>query len=178
MNKRLVNKDTEFKQLYEDYYPLVYNQLFSKIHSFEDAEDLCHEVFLLFYNKLEEIENHRAWLYSTIRFTVMNFIKKKEYQISKADIGNHEDDSSLIFVNGARDIRIILQEALEDQRNYENDKERILFELIAVNDYTYSEAARQLGFSIKQVRYRYEKVLKRIIRSLHKKGITNIEDIL
>ena len=89
-----------------------------------------------------------------------------------------EDDVHLAFENGSRDIRIIINEALEHAGNYRDEKDRILFDLIAINQYTYEEAAKELGMTGRQAFYRYQQVSRRIVDYLNKRGITRIEDLL
>lgn len=172
-------KEKEFRESYSNYYPLVFNVVYSKMSNREDTEDVCHELFIQFYNKFEEIENHRKWLMSAISFVISNYIRKKATKSSNAmEIEDIENDPNLTFVNGARDVRIILNEAINNDDNYSNEKERVLFELIAVNNFTYEKAAKQAGVTKRQARYTYEKVTKKILNYLKDKGISNIEDVL
>ena len=79
-----------------------------------------------------------------------------------------EDDINLAFENGARDMRIIINEAIEHGDNYRDEKDRILFDLIAINGYTYEEAAKQLGLTKRQAFYRYQQVSRRIVDYLNR----------
>src|SRR4030042_1531939 len=93
-------------------------------------------------------------------------------------VGNMEDDIHFAFENGFRDMRIIIHEAIENDQNYNNEKERISFELIAINNYTYDQAAKHLGLTKRQVVYKYQQVSRRILDRLRERGITRIEDLL
>ncbi len=88
------------------------------------------------------------------------------------------DDVSLSFVNGFRDARIILEEALADDKNFDNETERTLFELVAFHNFTYEQAAKHLDMSLRRVGYRYRNILQRLMQYLKAKGIDDLEDLL
>jgi DNA-directed RNA polymerase specialized sigma24 family protein len=67
---------------------------------------------------------------------------------------------------------------LEHTENYKDEKDRIIFDLIAISNYTYEEAGKYLGMAKYQVRYRYNAISKRILLYLQKKGINSLEDLL
>ena len=62
--------------------------------------------------------------------------------------------------------------------NYKNEKEKILFDLIAVSNYTYEKAAKLLGLTKWQVQYKYSRIEKRILQYLKQKGVTEVNDLL
>lgn len=168
-------KNRKFAESYNDLYPVVFGAVYSKVGNAEDAQDICQELFVRFYEKLETIENHRKWLYGALRLEVMNYYRKRK---PDADIDGVFADVGLTFVNGFRDARIIISEALEYDENFEDERERALFDLIAVQNYSYEEAGVQLGWSKRQVRYRYGLIVDRIIAYLQTKGIKSLEDLL
>lgn len=170
------NKNREFAESYNDYYPVVFSSLYTKIGNAEDARDLCQNLFVKFYEKLDEIENRRKWLYGAIRLELLSFYRKKRRD--NIDIDNLFNDVRLTFVNGFRDVRIIINEAIENIDNFSNERERTLFDLIAIHNFTYEETASQLGLSKRQVRYRYSLIVNRIQDYLSKKGIKSMEDLL
>lgn len=173
------SRDKKFREAYSNYYPLVYNIIFKKVRNIEDAEDICHDVFVAFYDKLEEIENQKSWIYGTINNIVANHYTKKGIALrDTVDIGDMENSVELAFENGARDIRIIINEALENDKNYKNEKERILFELIALKGFNYIQAGRQLGMTRRMAQYKYKNIVIRIINYLKEKGISEVEDLL
>lgn len=175
---KFTEKDKKFKKLYDSYYPLVFNLVYSKLNNREETEDICQVVFMEFYNKLDSIDSHMAWLKTVTRYSLSNFFQKKDNQIKKIELEDAINSPELIFVNGARDIRIILNEAFEDMSNFENEKEKVIFDLITLNNYTYKEAALLLNLTLRQVQYLYRKALNHILDYLKKKGISELEDIL
>ena len=175
----LAHKEREFRKAYQRYYPLIINKIFMKVGNVDDAEDICHELFITFYKKFDEVQDPGKWLFSAIRYEILNHYKKKELKGGAAvHIDDVENDPNLAFENGFRDIRIVINEAIGNDGNYKDELDRTVFNLVAVNNYTYGEAARQLGLSTRQVEYRYAQTIKRILAYLNDRGIANIGDLL
>lgn len=84
-------------------------------------------------------------------------------------------DVSLTFVNGFRDTRIIIDHAVAA---ITDTTDRSIFDLVAVQNYTYEETGELLGVSRRQVKYRYGLIVRQVLEYLHQKGIRNIEDLL
>jgi RNA polymerase sigma factor (sigma-70 family) len=166
-------KDT-FTGAFLDYYPLVYSVIYSKVGSEEDAEDICQEVFLILYDNMEKVQNVRKWLYGTLRNLVLQHFQKKSG--GHVNVDEIFDDVSISYVNGFRDTRIIINEAVEHIEKDETDA--LLLDLISVYNYSYTEAASICGLSKRQVAYRYNQAVKRIFNYLAEKGIKDIGELL
>ena len=85
------------------------------------------------------------------------------------------NDVTLTFVNGFRDTRLIIDEAI---KALVDKTDRVLFDLVAVQNYTYEEAGSELGLSRRQVKYRYGLIVRSIVEYLNGKVIHKIEDLL
>lgn len=173
--KEAKKRFSSFSDVYSDYYSLIFSSIARKLNDESDTEDICQEIFIRFYEKFDEVENPRKWLFGTMRNVIFEYFRKKR---PNEDIDDFLGDVNLTYVNGFRDTRILISEALESEENFENEKEQILFDLIAINHYTYREAGNELGITKKQAGYQYGIIVKRIIDFLHKKGIHNLEDLL
>jgi len=175
--KNLFSERTKkFSEIYSDYYAVAYNAIYAKIHNTETAEELLQEVFARFYEKMDDVENPRKWLFGTLRNVLFEHYKKKT--VDTADIDEIFYDANIGYVNGFRDTRIILQEAFEASENYKDEKDRIIYQLIAINYYTRKEVAWMLGITKRQVNYKYKCVADRIVGYLKKKGVNNLEELL
>ena len=114
-----------------------------------------------------------------MRFCLSNYYRKtKSEGRSSLDLDTIGEDEALACRNGDREVRMLLHEALNDESNFKDEFDRVIFELIAINRYTYEETAQCLGMSKRQVSYRYQVTSKRILDYLKKKGISRIEDLL
>jgi RNA polymerase sigma-70 factor, ECF subfamily len=167
-------KIVAFTECYTEYFQVVYGTIYSKTSGADDAEDLVQEVFMHFYAKMDGIENRRSWLYSAINNVLANYFRKKKKFASEEDIADYLSDVSLTFVNGFRDTRIIIDEAVRQLP----ETYRIMFDLIAVQNLTYELAARHLSLTRRQVEYQYSLILQDIRKFLNARGISKIEDLL
>ena len=172
----MFKQNSQFVEHYSNFYPLVFNTIYAKIESYEDAEDISQNLFIKLYDKLESVENVRKWLFGAIRLELFNYYRSKKKM--EVDVETVLDDAAMTYVNGFRDVRIIIEEALNNMNNFETESERVLFDLIAVNKYSYNEASKEMGLSKDQVRYKYNKVCSRLLNYLHEKGIENLEELL
>lgn len=168
-------KNRKFAEAYNDLYPAVFSAVYSKVGNIDDAEDLCQDLFIKMYSKLDEIDNKRKWIYGALKLEVMAYYRRKKPAV---DIDQVFDDAGLAFVNGFRDTRIIIQDAIEDMSNYDTDADRVLFDLVAVRNFSYEEAGAQLGMTKRQVRYRYSLIVDRLVEHFKKRGIKSLEDLL
>jgi RNA polymerase sigma factor (sigma-70 family) len=166
----------KFTDIYSDFYSMVYNGIYTKIRNINTSSDLAQEVFTRFYERIDEVENPRQWLFGALRNVVYEHFKKNS--VDMINIDEVFDNTKFHYVNGFRDTRIIIQQAIEDAENYSDEQERIIFELIAIQDYTYGEVARQMGLTERQVRYSYNCTSERIVDYLRNKGIKNLEELL
>lgn len=166
----------DFIESYNDYYPLIFSIVFSKLDNVDEARDITQEVFTRFFEKYDTVRNSRKWLYGALRIVMIDYFKKKENR--NVNVDDMLDDVSLSFVNGFRDTRIIIKEALDDMNNFEDEKSRILFELISIHNFTYGQAGRQLNLTERQVRYKYGIIQKRLIDYFSGRGILSLEDLL
>lgn len=171
------SKRNRLTEIYSDYYPVVFNAVLTKVGNRDDTLDICQEVFIRLYERLDRVENVRRWLFSALKLVVLEHFRKKRKndQVNIDDVFN---DVGLTFVNGFRDARIMIQEALDNISNYADEKDQVLFDLVAINYYTYEEAAKHLGLTRRQVEYKYVQIADRLLRYFKSKGIQHIEDLL
>lgn len=164
----------KFSELYSNFYPLVFSAVYTKIGDTDETKDICQEIFIVFYNKMDEIENPRKWLYGTIRNFVLQYYQKKNPE--KEDLEGFVEDIGMTFVNGFRDTRIIIKQSIEEIKC--DETERMILDLIASHNFTYQNVAAITNLTRRQVEYKYGQIVKRIQESLKEKGIKNIEDLL
>jgi RNA polymerase sigma factor (sigma-70 family) len=172
---RLDRKTRGFTEAYNDYYPLVFSTVYSKTGHPDDSKDIAQEVFMRLFENFTEVENIRKWLYGTLRNVIFEHFRKKK---NDSDIDSILNDASMAYVNGFRESRMIIQQTLDDMNNFNDEKEKTLFDLISIHNFTYQETGAHLGMSERQVRYKYGVISNRIIQHLEKKGIKSLEELL
>ncbi len=163
--------DSRFNELYRLFYPVVNGSIYSKTNNREDTDDLTQDVFLELALKLDEVKNVRAWLFTTLKARVFDYYRKKGNIPENIVI----DGLNMTFVNGFRDTRIIIQEAIDA---IADDSDRVIFDLIAVQYYSYEDVSEVTGLTFSQVRYKYGLVIKNVLDYLKKKDINSLEDLL
>ncbi len=156
--EKLQNRYTE---AYSEYFPIVFSAVYTKVNNRDDAQDIAQEVFLRLYRKFDSVENVRKWLFIALKLVVMEYYRKKK--TNEVDIDNIFNDVSLTFVNGFRDARIIIEQALENMELFKGEKGKTIFDLIAINNFTYEQVAKQLGMTRRQVEYRYGQLVPPLI---------------
>jgi len=167
----------DFTAIYSDFYPVVYSSIYARLRDEDITSDLAQEIFTRMLQKIDDVENPRAWIFGAMKLVLFEYYRKKS-GTTDIDIDSVLDDVNMRYVNGFRDTRILIQDALAASENYSDEYERIVFNLVALNDYTYREAAEQTGLTERQVRYRYNAATKRITEYLKKKGINSLEELL
>ena len=177
VRNKLSAPETElFIESYDSYYSIIFSTVYSKINNFHDAEDISQEVFIRFHDKIGEIENPRKWLFGCLRNAVFDHYKQKHHR--DEDIDTIFDDIALGYVNGFRDTRMILKNTMDELFEETGNRDAPLFELIAVYNYSFAEAARHMNLNYKQARYRYKAVALKLSEKLREKGIERVEDLL
>lgn len=174
MKKKQKSNDERFAEIYAEYYPLVFNAVYLKVGNKHDTDDICQEVFLITYEKIERVYSVRSWLFSTLKKAVLRYYERNGRPVENID--DVFDDSGLIYINGFKDIRVIIKNAVE--RLDFTEKERLILEYIATYGYSYSETGRIMGLSKRQVGYKYVNIVEKILKELKEQGIDNIEDLL
>lgn len=173
MNVQTRKLAEEFSQAYMEFYPLIYSSVLSRVGSQHDADDICQEIFIIMYDKFHEIENRRSWLYGTMKNVLMNHYRKNNKNVVSVDDCDH---AGMAFTNGARDIRILISQAMESIEC--TDEERTILEMVATFHFTYSRVGEILGLTRRRVEYRYSQMIKRIQDYLSSRGIKDITELL
>lgn len=72
-----------FNDIYVTYGKLVFFVISRYVHQVQDIEDLTNDVFLSFFNQIQQINlngNIKSYLTTSAKNTALNFIKKQNYQ--------------------------------------------------------------------------------------------------
>src|SRR5512145_2910442 len=109
------SKTKAYVERYTEFYPLISNVVFAKLRDRDTTHDICQEIFIRYYVKFDEVENHRRWLLNAVRYVLLEHYRKTNG--SQVDIDSVSDDVSMSFVNGFRDTRLMIEEALDDIEN-------------------------------------------------------------
>ncbi len=166
----------KYSEAYADFYPLIFSVVYIKINQYEESEDLCQEIFIRLFNKFNEIDDIRKWLYGTMRNVLFEYYRKKK--VPTEDIEQYLDDSSMSFVNGFKEARHVIEDAMANIRNFDDEKDKVIFEMIAVYNYSFANTAKLMGLTYTQTRYKYQRTVERLTSYLKGRGIKDLEDLL
>lgn len=169
-------KTRTFTEAYNDYYPLLYNVIYSKIGDDDTTQDICQDVFTRFLVKFDTVQNHRTWLYGTMKNVLLELYKKKK--ATAVETESLFEDITMSFVNGFRDSRIMIEEALENIENFGDEKGKTIFDMVALYNYTYKEVGKELGITERMVRYKYTVIVDKLMAYFRSKGIHGLEELL
>jgi RNA polymerase sigma factor (sigma-70 family) len=173
----MAGKRDRFAELYYRYYPVVMSAVYYRARNYHDAEEITQEVFLRFYRKMDEVESPGKWLMGTLRNVMYEYYRKNRPE--SFDIEEMMSDVSLTFVNGLRETRIIVDDALRHLEGRIDEGEQAVFDLVAVYGYSYREAGKSLGMTKRMVEYRYRRIVSLLLDYLRTaRGITSFEDLL
>ncbi len=165
-----------FIEVYDSYYSLLFSTVYSRVNNYHDAEDICQEVFIRFLDNFDKVENPRKWIFGCMRLVVFDHYKTKKK--SAVNVDELFDDIGMGYVNGFRDARMTIRQAMDEICSERGDVDSSLFELVAVYNYSFVQASRHLKLNYKQARYRYNVFAGLVLQRLKEKGINNIEDLL
>ncbi len=73
-------KEKFFISLCDEYQERILKYLYYLVGNIEDAKDLTQEVFMLIYDRLEDIvchDNQAGFIYQTAKFKATNFMRKQ-----------------------------------------------------------------------------------------------------
>jgi len=162
--------EQEFKRIYDKSHRKVFNYIVKFIGSREDASDILQDVYLLFYNKIPELdtkdERIDAWLLRSARNIAMTFIRKngKKY-VKSLDTNEVHARCQTEEQYQKKD----LQKSLEQFLANLTEKERSIFILHKMEGIKYKDLMNLFDIS--------ERTIKRVIRSIiNKLRKTNLFD--
>lgn len=76
----------DFETIYRQYFPKLYNYIFYRILSKEDAEDIVSNIFMKVANHLEKFDPKKAsfstWIYRIAKNTLIDFYRARKIDLS------------------------------------------------------------------------------------------------
>lgn len=153
-------------QLFEQLESQLIRFAYGIVHRREVAEEIVQEGFLKLHKHWEEVENHQAWIYRTVRNLAFNHLrkfKKEEVQDKVVDISAGAPENSVERMETIGNVRLLMTELPE--------KERELVRLKYDEGCSYSEIAERTGMGEGNVGYKLHHILKGLASNLKKLGI-------
>ena len=147
-------------KIYEDYHLKVLRYIQSKVNDYHLAEDLCSDVFVKVYEKLDTFDESKAsistWIFTITRNLLIDYYRTRKITVEIPDSLTYEQDISDVNPESLETLASALKEL--------NDRDRKLIIMHYYEGKTLKEVAQTLGIS-----YIYAKVLhKKVLLSLKK----------
>jgi len=146
-----------FENIYEEYRIKVLSYIRSKITNYQEAEDLCEDVFIKVYNKLDTYNESKSsistWIYNICKNTVIDYFRshKTEYELlDNYDYLEEENDEEF-----SEDDLQYLEKALKKLPEELKD----LIVLHYYNDLNLKEVASRMNLSYGVAKLRHKKAL-------------------
>lgn len=168
------DKTVAFEKLYSLYNNLVYKIAFCIVKNKQDAEDIVQIVFTKIYSinkKKLPSKSEASWLYSITKNEAINFLKKKNHDISLEDIYEIEDNNNEIK-------EIIDKDSYHKLLSGPSDKEKEIISLKVLANLSFDEIGEILKIPTGTVKWKYYKSIHTLKALLSNLGMFVITAIL
>lgn len=152
----------EFKtEIYTKFQPKVLSYLNGKVNNYTLAEDLCSDVFLKIYEKIDTFDDSKAsvstWIFTITRNTLTDYFRTRK--ISGGDIPEYlADDTSLEDDVCNDEMLDTLADALEKL----DERERDIVVLHYYSGMTLKAVAEKMGISYSYTKLLHNNALSRL----------------
>ncbi|HMG91780.1 MAG TPA: RNA polymerase sigma-70 factor [Chryseolinea sp.] len=149
-----------FEEIYRRYWKRLYSMSYKRVQSREIAEELVQDIFTSLWVGKDKtlIDNLSAYLFSAIKYKVINHLAKElsrktyaDQQLAVASRDNSTEETVLLD-----DLEGALQEAIGKLPA----KRQMIFKLHRQENLSIKQVASQLGISEKTVENQYGKAMK------------------
>lgn len=141
-------------EIYEKFHPKVLSYINDKVNNHHLSEDLCSDVFLKVYEKIDTFDDSKAsvstWIYTITRNTLTDYYRTRK--ISGGEIPEFLDDGTSLEDDVCNDETL---DTLADALEKLDERERDIVVLYYYSGKTLKEIADIIGIS-----YSYTKLLR------------------
>ena len=173
--KKEKSKNAAFTEVYSEYYATIFGLLFLRSGDPDIAEELTQEVFIRYYNNIDDALHTRGWLLTTAKYVYYEHYRKIHRNPDTVSILDDDELFEQKAESDNHDIRIIISEAIESIKDH---TDRMIFDLVTLQKYTHEEAGKHTGLSRRQIKYRHGLVVNEVIDALKKQGLNTLEEMI
>ena len=149
------------EQIYEQYHDKVFAYIRNHVNQIEDAEDLCSDVFIKIYSKIDTFDSSKAsistWIYAMTSNTVIDFYRTNHIH-SEIPEDLAEDKSLIEDEVLSNESLEILAKALKELPQEQRD----IIVLRYYRGLTLQEVAAQMNLSYGVTKLRHREALGRL----------------
>ncbi len=147
-------KNGKFEDYFRRYKNLIIKIAMDKIGNYDDALDICQQVFVSFYQNMDIVSDElvKAWLIKCTRHAISDYYRKtsREKEIftefSEKGIGNIAIDGEIGLAEDRLDDLDLLGKVLRTVKTVNRQWFEVLF-MYCVEELSYAEMARRLNVS-------------------------------
>lgn len=160
------NSKKYFEKLYQETFEMAARYFGARVRNKADVEDLLQEFYLKLYRSLKnytEMGSFYAFFYSTARSVYLDFLRKRDFEVSYEDLSYIPDSRNGFEVSENKiDVENALTKLKEDER------EIIL--LYFYDGLKNEEIAEIMGISLENVKIKKHRALKKLRSILENHG--------
>ncbi|MFJ8515637.1 RNA polymerase sigma factor [Lysinibacillus xylanilyticus] len=151
------------RELFDSYNKDVYRTCYYMLRNAQDAEDLCHDVFItVFRHDWQSVEHTRAWIMRIAMNHCLNLLKRNQTQRDKQGQVQllHEQATSSIKSVDTIVVEKAVEEEWEELLKQLPDKLMAVVTLRYIGELSMVEIAETLQIPVGTVKSRHHKALK------------------
>ncbi|QTB22371.1 RNA polymerase sigma factor [Lysinibacillus sphaericus] len=151
------------RELFDSYNEDVYRTCYYMLRNAQDAEDLCHDVFVtVFRQDWKSIEHTRAWIMRIAMNQCLNLLKRKQAQLKKQGQVQllHEQNTALVKSVDTIVMEKVAGEEWEELLKQLPEKLMAVVTLRFIGELSLVEIAEALKIPVGTVKSRLHKALK------------------
>lgn len=156
-----MGKELNNEEIYKEYHDKVFAYVRNHVNNIADAEDLCEDVFVKIYSKIDTFDSKKAslstWIYAMTSNTVIDFYRTNHIHSEIPE--DLAEDKSLI------EDEVLNGESLELLAKALKSLPREQMDIIVLRYYkglTLQEVAEQVGLSYGVTKLRHREALGRL----------------
>lgn len=170
--RRAVSEEAAFDELYEHFFPRVYNYVFARLKNAADADDVTSIAFLKMNNRLAGYDSSKAafstWFFTIVNHALVDHTRANKPQVSWEEFFSNEDCSPIPQEAGpeAKLLQAEGKSELLTAVGRLSEREQRLIELRFSMDMSHQEIAGALdmtGGSVRTALHRALEKLKKIM---------------
>lgn len=170
-------KIERFDEIYLRYYRLSLKVAYSVVHDVELAQDICQEVFITMFFKLDEIDEEfaKAWILSYSRRIAVDFCRKSYHKHEVISGLDANENGSGIWTGDPEDLVVRKELCRKKLRVFYSLKQRneVWYELIrrvSVNEENPVSVASDYGISVAYLRMQISRARHWMAEELRRQG--------
>lgn len=164
-----MDKDTQFEQIYCEYYLRLLKYVLKRISSLQDAEDLVQDTFAALYRNFDSFDPQKTslntWVYVAVNNRLKNYYRSARQAVSLDDEENPIDIADENLIEQAvefEETRRMLLEAIGQL----NEREAKIVKDTYFAKHSSSDIAAELGMTPVNVRVTCSRALKKLLKIL------------